>query len=105
MLEPIGADKEQVRCVVFWRQFLEHGDGAIDDAGVSEDQLVLDEAVYLEPVRLSVRVLAIVGVGGQDAPDAYAITKLSSSSKILARRAWRMLLGRWMGAMYAIVQL
>lgn len=36
---------------------------------------------------------------------AYAITKLSSSSKSLARTAWRTLLGRWMGAMYAMVQL
>lgn len=43
--------------------------------------------------------------GALGALDAYAITKLSSSSKSLARTAWRMLLGLWIGAMYAMVQL
>lgn len=43
--------------------------------------------------------------GASGALGAYAITKLSSSSKSLARTAWRMLLGRWIGAMYAMVQL
>lgn len=105
MLESIGADEEYVCCIVFWRQFLEHRDGAIDDVGVSQNQLVLDEAVYLEAVRLSVRALAVAKVGSQGAQGAYAITKLSSSSKSLARTACRMLLGRWMGAMYAMIQL
>lgn len=72
--------------------------------------MILDEAVYLESIRLSARALAsaVAEVGRQGALGAlgaYAITKLSSSSKSLARTAWRMLLGRWMGAMYAMVQL
>jgi hypothetical protein len=72
---------------------------------VPQDQLVLNEAVYLEPVRFSGGALAVVEVGSQDAPDAYAITQLSSPSKSLARTAWRVLLGRWMGATYAMIQL